>query len=282
MSFVAPALASPLKDHLITPNLWSAEEKFDGHRLIVRVGDKTSRTLFEAANDETGIRAWSRDEKDRILPPHLRESLRRLPDGIYDGELLVPGRRSFDVTVLENVNKLVFMVFDVVQLLGRDLTFQAPVMASYDERRSLLEEIFRDERPGVKLAWSKIIKSRDEISVLAKEVWARDGEGLILKRRASPYAPGKRTKDWLKIKQLRSAVLTVIGFTAGTMGQHSVTLLRDEEGYETSVKWKNLDLLRQVESDPDKFVGRRLMIEYQERTPDGGYRHPRWDRWETE
>lgn len=275
MPFVSPALASPIKDNRIVPSEWWIEEKFDGHRLIVTVGDNTGRSLFE--QDRVGVRAWSRDAKDRILPPHLREALRELPEGTYDGELLVPGQRSYGVTVVENAAELVYVVFDVLHLLGKDLT-SLGMAARYVDRREMLERIFADrpETP-VTLAETRGISSVDEIPRMAKRVWDRDGEGLILKRLSSIYQVGKRTKDWLKVKQQRSAVLTIVGFTGGTMGPHSIIVLRDDEGNETTVKWKNLELLRQIEENPRSFVGRKLRIEFQERTPDGSYRHPRWD-----
>lgn len=280
----APQLASPARpvaDHAE----WVAEEKYDGHRLLVRVGDASSRTLF----DDVGVRAWSRDGKDRLLPPRVRQNLLNLPRGLYDGELLVPGERSYGVTVLENVDLLSYVVFDVLEILERSLV--APefggVGATRDERRAMLEQLGLPEddkswRAPVLLAWNWPITCAEDVERLTAEVWSRDGEGLILKRRSSLYRPGKRSKDWMKIKKLQSAVGTVIGFCAGTMGQHSVVVLRDDDGCETSVKWKNLDELAAIEADPKSHVGRRLRFEYQERTPDGGYRHPRWDRWENE
>lgn len=291
MPFVKPQLAKPLKDALPDPQNWIAEEKYDGHRLIVSVGDGTARTLF----DEVGVRAWSRDAKDRILPARVREALRSLPAGTYDGELLAPGERSYGVTVLGNVDLLVYVIFDVIHLLGRDLT-STGIAATYDERRAALEEVahargipendFTQVTDPVQIAWNSVADGSDAlcstVQRLSEEVWSRDGEGLILKRRKSLYEVGKRTKDWLKVKKVLSSVLTVIGFTAGTMGVHSIVVLRDDEGNETSVKWKNLEELAAIEADPKSRIGRRLRIEYQERTPDGGYRHPRWDRWEDE
>lgn len=284
MSFVWPAMASPLRPgFVIEPGLWRAEEKLDGHRLIVSVGDPDGRTLF----DSTGVCAWSRDHNPRELPAGLRESLGTLPPGTYDGELLVPGARSYGVTVLENADQLVYVVFDVLHLLGVDLTAQGQEPVTYEDRRHLLERlscsdaVITEDGP-LRVAWSVPIACTDDVVDLAGQVWARDGEGLILKRRESLYRPGKRTKDWLKVKQLRSATLTVTGFQAGTMSENSIVVLRDDDGIETSVKWKNLEELAKIDADPSASVGRRLVIEYQERTPDGGYRHPRWDRWEDE
>lgn len=290
MPFVDPELASPLPpDFTAAPGQWSIEEKYDGHRLIVAVGDSTpKRDLFE--DDAASVRAWSRDKRDRLLPGHVKDALSRLPPGVYDGELLVPGQRSYGVTVVEAADQLRYVLFDVLHLLGRDLTAQGPVKPTYEQRRAMLLEVgtkldcvfleqgdpMTSEHP-IRLAWSCPVTSSGCIDSRRDHVWKRDGEGLILKRNNSLYWPKKRTKDWLKVKKLQSAVLTIIGFTAGTMGQHSVIILQDDDGNQTSVKWKNLEILRQIEANPRSFLNRKLRIEFQERTPDGGYRHPRWD-----
>jgi ATP-dependent DNA ligase len=118
---------------------------------------------------------------------------------------------------------------------------------------------------------------------MLQEVWKRDGEGLILKQLQAPYLPGKRPKaTWLKMKALKSAAMTLYGFKAGKMGPQSVMLLRDDTGNETQTKWKNLEQLDAFNANPQQFIGRRVRIEFQERTPEGNYRHPRFDRWEDE
>lgn len=278
MNFVSPQLASPLPANFKpTPGCWAVEEKWDGHRLVVAVGATGQGDLFGAIK----VRAWSRHGKDRILPPHVRIALEALPEGLYDGELIVPGSRSYGVTVLEDASKLVFVVFDVIKLLGRDLT-STGVGATYDERRALLQTIGLLGDGPVRLAWSENIDSLERIEALRDVVWSREGEGLILKRRASKYTVGKRPKDWLKVKDLKTAVLTVVGFNDGTRGPNSVPVLRDEDGNETTVKAKNDAVLAYVQANWKACIGRKLRIEFQERTPDGSYRHPRWDRWEDE
>ncbi|CAB4190703.1 ATP-dependent DNA ligase [uncultured Caudovirales phage] len=285
--FINPMLASPLPVGFApAPGVWAAEEKFDGHRLIVEIAEGK----FDLFTDGKRVRAWSRDGLSRALPTHVVASLSELPVGIYDGELLAPGKRSYGVTELANSAALVYTVFDVLELLG-----ESTVHHSYDQRRVYLEEIFSRQwianQTALVLASSSEIESIEQLQALQNAVWVRDGEGLILKRRTAPYQPGKRSKDFLKIKQLRTAVLTVIGFRPSTgkivnRGPHAMLLLRDSEGNVTTVKTRNdveiarLDAQAGVGVHP--AIGRQLRIEFQERTPDGNYRHPRWDRWENE
>lgn len=269
VDYVAPMLAGPMPVGKTVDSFsadeWVMEEKFDGHRVTVIIKDGT-------------VDAWSRPRANgkanrRTLPGHISSSLANLPNGTYDGELIVTGGRSYDVVNGANAGREQYVVFDVVRLLD-----QSTIEHDYDTRRSLLVQIFTAIKPnGVIMA-----ESRAPSMAWLKEIWGRDGEGAILKRRAARYQPGKRSADFIKIKKLRTATLTVIGYTAGKLGPYSTVELKDDDGNEVSVKTLNNEELRRLAATPSAFIGRKLRIEYQERTPDGGYRHPRWDRFDNE
>jgi ATP-dependent DNA ligase len=307
MSFIHPMNASPLpKNWKFTRDAWVAERKFDGHRLVAQVGGGPARDLFTSKL----VVAWARSGIERKLPEQILRALTVLPDGIYDGELCVPGGRSYGVTELTQTNNLEYVIFDVLELLGH-----STVHKTYDERRAFLEEMFTREHinghSAIKLADSWPISSMDDVDRLKEDVWAEDGEGLILKRRAARYQPGKRSKDFIKIKKCDSAVLTVIGFEPSKgkimdRGPFGTTVIQDDDGNITTVKTLNdfeLDRLEKEDTPGIErhwktvrvvgkgavkmhtnhpAVGRKLRIEFQERTPDMSYREPRWDRWEDE
>jgi len=299
MPFIDPMLAQPLKPEKFTlePGKWAVEEKYDGHRIITEIGDGASN-LFATKP----ITAWSRYGLERTLPSHLLEALGSLSDGIFDGELLVPGKRSYGVTELTNSSDLVYFIFDVVSIHDVDTT---PL--NYDDRREVLRKCVENlNSSAVKLAPSFNVDTINQINQIRDGIWARDGEGLILKRRAAPYQIGKRSKDFLKIKAKRSAVLTVIGFVPShglimNRGNYATIVIQNPEGDITTVKTRNDTECRKLEVEgPETLewreirvlgkpirmivnhpaVGRKLAIEYQERTPDGNYRHPRFDHWE--
>lgn len=285
MSFINPMFAAPMPK--VPLNLksgeWYAEEKIDGHRLILQV-EKGKGT------------AWSRNGLTRILPPHLHEEIKRLPDGIYDGELYTPGGRSYGVTEIVNGPNLAYTVFDLLQFEGVSLLEE-----NYFKRRVVLLETLapRSENPNIHRGWTTLVENENQLSTLLSDVWERDGEGLILKNTSSIYVPGKRPKNtWIKLKQLKTAVLTVIGFAPSRgqivdRGPYAMIILRDEDGNITTVKTRNDEECRKLEKEApiEEFslggsthpaIGRKIRIEYQERTPDGNYRHPRMDRWEDE
>jgi ATP-dependent DNA ligase len=242
---------------------WAVEEKFDGHRLVVSVQNGK-------------VIAWARSGKIRPLPNHLRKAMELFPTGLYDGELCIPHGRSYNVTEVERAGDRCYVIFDLIEVIHRDCTDE-----SYDRRREMLKMIFAaaGRPPCVQLAESTNVKSWKDVEELCGEIWERDGEGVILKDRKAKYE-SRRTKTFLKVKQLRTAVLVCTGFKEGKLGPCSKIQMRDDDGNTTSAKVRNMKWLAEIQKSPKRFVGRKVRIDYQERTPDGGYRHPRMDRWE--
>ena len=264
MPFISPALASPLEPSkfAFTKGEWVAEEKYDGHRLIVEVADGQ-------------VRAWSRDALPRVLPKSLVAELAQLPPAVYDGELISGDQsKSYDVQAKINAEKLMFVVFDILSVGPHDAT-----AAGYDERRALIEEVFANVTGLTKVIKSSVLYllSVEEITEAAGAVWSRGGEGLILKHRRSKYEVGKRMKTWLKVKALESSTLTITGYKAGKLGPCATVILTGEDGISTTVKAKNDKIRAALTANPMTFIGKRLRIEHNGRTPERSYRHPRWD-----
>lgn len=336
MPFIKPMLASPLpKGFVPLRGDWIAEEKYDGHRRIVEI-----ISVRESLLSPKTIRMWSRDGLENPVPSHIRAFLELLPDGMYDGELIVPGVRlqvdegrqqrhgHSGVKELKNAGRLVLVVFDLLALYLDEQTSTCKL--TWSGRRQLLEQMFNkcldpnhngDEDvvandrgcgnaqcfqhtgwtrvQALSLAIAHTVNDMDDVIALAKDVWARNGEGLILKRKVEPYLPGKRNKGWVKVKKLQTAVLKVIGFLPSTgqivdNGPFAIAVLEDAEGNQCTVKVKDTKAREDLEKAhrlwtavrndgrAHPYIGRMLRIEYQERTPEGGYWHPRWDRWEDE
>ena len=287
MSFIAPMLASPLSKGVDFENSqYIAEEKYDGIRLIAFVSDKyTKQDLFQEGYE---VETYSRYGRVYPVPEHVSTALQALPPGVYDGELRVPGLRSYGVTELINGPKLLYTIFDILNFKRQDTMAEMFVV-----RRTILRRIFEhtfkvSKIPrGIELAPIDPVDTLDKAKLMCKRIWARDGEGVILKNVYSPYLSGKRPRNaFIKMKQQQQAEFTVIGFEAGKMGPFSKVLVRDAEGNCTTVKTLNTverNLLEDAAGlDPHPMMGDKIIIEFQERTPDGNYRHPRWDRWADE
>ena len=116
---------------------------------------------------------------------------------------------------------------------------------------------------------------------------AKGYEGAILKNIYSIYRPGKRSKDWLKMKQCNHVSLDVFGYIPPTSDtEYGVIMLRDSEEkgermrkIVTTVKVPNLEMRSQFLENWEQFNGRRAIIAYQDITLGGHLRHPRFDRW---
>jgi DNA ligase-1 len=197
------ALASPLDEgpeELGDPADWLAEWKWDGIRgqLVHRSG---------------AFALWSRGEElitDRF--PEFAPLADFLPpDLVIDGEVLawgagapLPfaalqtriGRKTVPRKVLaEAPARLV--AYDLLEIDGQDLR-AAPLA----ERRARLEEVVAAMPSGQPLSLSPEAGFADWSALAAIRQAAREAgaEGMMLKRRASPYFVGRRRGDWWKWK----------------------------------------------------------------------------------
>jgi ATP-dependent DNA ligase len=166
---------------------------------------------------------------------------------------------------LDLKDKLAFVIFDVVEYAGKDLTNE-----TLSVRRNYLEGLPKLTRVKIAEQWPVSI---DKI----KQIWANGGEGAILKRLDSTYRSGWRTPHWVKVKKIEAAELTIIGYLPGKNGPNSVFRLRHDDGRETNIKVLTDALIKEVHADPDKYLNKRVVISYMGLTSLGLFRHPTLD-----
>lgn len=294
--YIKPMLAVPMDTRVsFAKGRYAVEEKYDGHRIIMRVANGV-------------VNAWSRTGKERRIPKQILEAALKLPDGIYDGEFVVDteqNARSYGVSDLSNEHKLCYIVFDILESHGTStLTYTQGT-------RSAMVRSAVPPHGAVRAIEQVEINNEQQLVDFLSEVWARDGEGAIIKDLQGKYEPGKRRRCWMKIKALHSAEMTCMGFVASkglieNRGPFAIIVLRDDEGFFTMTKTRNMEQLALFEREFNEAglvlddalyssaviggrkvefltthprVGMRCRIEYQERTPDGSYRSPRFDHW---
>jgi bifunctional non-homologous end joining protein LigD len=100
---------------------------------------------------------------------------------------------------------VVYYLFDLLWSNGRDLAGKTVL-----PRRDRLEQIITPIS-GIQVGGYVEARGKD-LFALAKE---KGLEGIIAKRKASIYRPGKRSPDWLKIKSRPQQEFVVCGFTEG-------------------------------------------------------------------
>jgi DNA ligase-1 len=118
-------------------------------------------------------------------------------------EILKRFRRKHNVQTLAAKIPLHLFLFDLIYLDEKSL-----VDLPLKERRALLEQIVSPDQ----LADQVLSSSVEDAERIYKQALDAGHEGLILKNPLSVYAPGKRGKNWLKIKPVMETLdLVVIG-----------------------------------------------------------------------
>ena len=164
--------------------------------------------LFEIKWD--GYRAVSEIRKDKILL-YSRNGLNFQPtypvvvnqlntikeEVVLDGEIVVlndDGKPDFQFLqhYSENQNRPIqYCVFDLLELNGKDTT-KLPL----SDRKELLKEIIPPDDPVLKYSDHLIADGKSFFKVSTD----KDLEGIMAKKIDSKYFPGRRTTEWLKIK----------------------------------------------------------------------------------
>jgi bifunctional non-homologous end joining protein LigD len=166
---------------------WVYEEKVDGWRML-------------AVKTEVGVQLISRSGLDHTLRfPELVKDLAALKPSTFtlDGEVAV-----YDKTLIsrfewlrarpkdEHATLPVYMVFDVLELDGRDLRGE-----SLRERRRVLRHLVNGRRMIL------LVRHLSNNGLKAwEEARTRGYEGIVAKDPESKYVPG-RTLRWIKVKQ---------------------------------------------------------------------------------
>jgi len=99
---------------------------------------------------------------------------------------------------------ILYYVFDILHDGGLSLA-DVPLQ----ERRKLLAARLLDG-PSVRLLGSF---GGEDGTVLLEAIREQGQEGVVAKRLASRYQAGKRSKDWVKVKAIRTQTCVVVGFT---------------------------------------------------------------------
>lgn len=278
---------------------WVAERKWDGIRVGIR-----KRAQW--------IKMWSRLGNEQDIPPQILIALQQLPDGYYDGELIMPGGRSSDVKALMNHRKLQLVLFDLLETTSaHDCQPLDLISQPWSTRRSYLETAFLHlQKTGtyssIHLCDVVPVASWDDAQKMVEAIWEQGGEGIMLKHIDAKYRCDKRGKEFLKVKELQSATLTILGFCPSegevrNLGDYGTVVLQDEDGVVVPVKilddeerlklekrgsstrtWKEVRLISGKKLTyfiDNSATGTNLCIEFQNRTTDGSYRHPRWNHF---
>ena len=189
------------------PDEFFVEDKFDGIRAQAHVQEGRI-AIYSRTMDEITHRF-----------PELIMPLRNLTtDAIIDGEIvparserILPfselqkrlGRKTIGADLLAEV-PVILVAYDLLYADGRVLTDE-----SLDERRKLLEQMIPTEGT-VRVSVAKRFDAVGAIDEEFSAARARGNEGLMIKSPASFYKPGRRGREWLKLKRAIATLDVVV------------------------------------------------------------------------
>ena len=208
IKFMLATAAADLSDVARTmPAEFFVEDKFDGIRGQAHIGGGRV-ALYSRTMDEITHRF-----------PELVAPLNALPtDAIIDGEILpargetiLPftelqkrlGRKTVSEELMREI-PIVFVAYDLLYAGGRVL-----VDEPLAERKAVLEKLIK-ERGTVRLSEAKLLS---DVALLDEEFEGarhRGNEGLMIKDPRSFYKPGRRGREWLKLKRAMATLDVVV------------------------------------------------------------------------
>lgn len=189
---------------------WIFEPKWDGVRALATCGIEETMLVSRTGRDITQTYPELAKFHDRVVAI----------DAIVDGEIVAMhgGRPSFerlqsrinvqnphDIQRLMKQIPVTFVVYDLLYLDGKSL-LKLPL----EERKELLDAAIV---PSDKVQVSPVIPGVG--TSLFDAAKAQRLEGIVAKKLGCPYRPGRRAKDWLKIKTVMEIDVVIGGWSPG-------------------------------------------------------------------
>lgn len=216
---VSPMLATLVKDPPSDPT-YLCEIKWDGYRIISYVQKGKVRMDSRSGLDYTSK-----------YPP-VKAALSALKhDVVIDGEVVVfneEGRPDFDALQKYNGHSpaIYYCVFDLLWLDGENL-MQLPLA----ERKARLQQLIA----GHDLL--RFSESFDDGQELYKRVLELNLEGVVAKKRDSPYLQGDRSYNWLKIPTRKRQEFIIGAWAESDRGRSFRSLLFGAYNNDGELEW---------------------------------------------
>ncbi len=193
-----PMLATLTKG-IVDQSGWIYELKYDGYRAVTLISNQKPEMVSRNGNSfnnqfQTLVKELSAVEDEVIL----------------DGEVVIENKAGVsEFQLLQNYSgkgkeKLLYYLFDILYLNGHSV-----INLPLRDRKDLLAEFLE----GYSF---KNIKPAPYVEGNGKEYYeqrAKEGhEGVIAKDSTSTYQPGKRSRQWLKVKATMSQEAIICGY----------------------------------------------------------------------
>jgi bifunctional non-homologous end joining protein LigD len=198
------------------------ELKLDGVRIVAE--KRGSQVALRYRNGRSATASYSEVARAVSLLP--------IGDALIDGEIVtfdaegkpsfeklaprIHAQRPLDIEQARASVPVVYLAFDLLALAGRDLT-GLPLL----ERKRLLGQLVRGR------GLVRMLDHIEDDGTALYDLCRRERlEGVVAKKKQSPYRPGpRRTGDWVKLKCERDDDFVVLGYVTGTGSRKSLGAL---------------------------------------------------------
>ena len=266
-----PSLMLATDDHS-TIEKWETiycEEKYDGVRVIA-LWKENKFSYFTRAFNELDSSCFPRTSE------YLKLAIEK--SGIsgeifFDGELTDLNRKSVSGKVTQILKGKVDssiengMIFNVFDLEDATTLITGKGKIKYKDRRNLLEKVLGHlpDESNVTLAQMWEIGSSSDITPIYKKIVDQGGEGVICKD--NEVYECKRSKSWVKFKEVNDCDLLVTGWypgegkREGLIGGFILTDLSSTLNVRVGAGFTDLDL-KTLSEDPDSHIGKVVAVQY--------------------
>ncbi len=153
--------------------------------------------------------------------PEFEELQKQAPNTVLDGEIIILNEGKVDFQALLERRRMpspkqiwlktkhleaVYVVFDILERAGKPL-LDLPLM----KRKKFLKEAVQE---GAHVLLADYVEEKGE--AYYQVALERGLEGVMAKKKDSPYEPGLRSGNWLKIKKLHALDAVIFGYTQGS------------------------------------------------------------------
>lgn len=245
------------------------EEKYDGVRVIALYKDGEFSYFTRAFNelDSCYFPAITFALKTAIINSGI------MGDWFFDGELTDLNRKSVSGKVTQilrgtaNSNIEEGFLFNVFDFEEHSTLSHGSGVIDYLTRRDTLEKIlsYVPEDSPVKLAQLWKLDSVSEVTKIYNDIVALGGEGVICK--SNSVYECKRSKTWIKIKEVNECDLEICGWYPGEGKREGLI-----GGFICTDKSKTLNVkvgsgfsdddLKLFSTNPDSYIGKIIAVQY--------------------
>ena len=200
-----PMLAVKGDESVLDSNKHIFEPKLDGTRCIAEIGKS--------------VRLFNRRRKNITKRyPEIVSELKNFENVVLDGEIVCYNNgkpdfyrlqqrehidNDFIIEIRAKLMPATYVVFDILEWNGKEM-IKKPLM----KRKEILEEIWNN---GKHL---ELIFYTEKGKKLWESIKKIELEGVMAKEKNSFYYPGERREEWIKVKNVKSIDVVIVGYTS--------------------------------------------------------------------